>query len=118
MICVIVESPYHSPDPQVLHENIQYARQAMQDCLRHGEAPFLSHLLYTQVPEYGFVAEDQHICVGRELAIQAGLAWGARADKTVVYIDRGISQGMEYGIKRAQQEGRAIEYRGFDTMVD
>lgn len=45
------------------------------------------------------------------MGIEAGLAIGAFASKTVVYIDRGISPGMQYGIDRAEQEGRPVEYR-------
>ena len=33
---------------------------------------------------------------------------------TVVYIDRGISTGMEFGIKRAKDEGRPVEYRSIE----
>jgi hypothetical protein len=45
------------------------------------------------------------------LGIAAGLAWGDAAAKTVVYVDRGISQGMIFGIKRAHAVERPVEYR-------
>ena len=47
----------------------------------------------------------------RRMGIEAGLLIGRLASRTVVYIDRGISPGMEYGIKRAEDEGRPVEYR-------
>jgi hypothetical protein len=47
----------------------------------------------------------------RALGIEAGLAWGIAAEATVVYCDRGISQGMLQGINRASVEGRPIERR-------
>ena len=41
---VIIESPYAGD----VERNVRYARAAMADCLKRGEAPFASHLLYTQ----------------------------------------------------------------------
>ena len=106
---VYVESPYSGD----IEANRDYAIRCMQDCLKRGEAPFLSHLLYTQVPQHGFVADDDqdHICVGREAAIQAAERWRRVADCTVVYTDRGSSRGMEAGIEDAKSIGQAVEYR-------
>ena len=39
------------------------------------------------------------------MGIDAGLAWGVEAEATVVYVDHGISRGMQYGIERAHREG-------------
>ena len=47
--------------------------------------------------------------------IEAGLLWGKSAEATVVYIDRGVSRGMEYGIEAAKAAGRTIEYRQIET---
>lgn len=33
------------------------------------------------------------------------------ADATVVYVDRGVSSGMRYGIAAAKSTGKPIEYR-------
>lgn len=100
--CVIVESPYAGD----IVTNEAYARAAMRDCLARGEAPFASHLLYTQAG----VLDDNEPSE-RMWGIQAGMAWGALAQATVVYDDLGISRGMQYGIDKAQQEGRVVEYR-------
>jgi hypothetical protein len=70
------------------------------------EAPIASHLLYTQE---GVL--DDGVPEERELGIQAGLAWGFGAKRTVVYTDLGVSRGMRYGIKRALMEGREIVFR-------
>lgn len=102
MRLVIVESPFAGD----VEENIKYARAAVRDCLMRGEAPIASHLLYTQE---GILNDD--IPEERKYGIDAGLAWGGVADATVVYTDRGISKGMEYGIARAKSEGRPVEYR-------
>lgn len=99
---VIVESPYAGD----VERNTHYARLCLYDCLRRGEAPFASHLLYTQegVLNDGIPEE-------RKLGMRAGFVWGLVADATVVYIDYGISNGMKEGISRAETEGRPIEYR-------
>ena len=99
---VILESPYAGD----IERNVNYARLALRDCLQRGEAPIASHLLYTQP---GVLRDN--VPEEREWGINAGLAWGAMADATVVYTDYGISKGMEYGIKRAEAEGRPVEYR-------
>lgn len=78
----------------------------MNDCFKHGEFPFASHLLYTQE---GILNDD--IPKERQLGIDAGLEWGKCAEKTVVYGDLGISKGMLYGIEAAKKAGRPIEYR-------
>ncbi len=102
MILVILESPFAGN----VEMNVHYARLCMRDCLLRGEAPYASHLLYTQ-PE---VLDDDHPDE-RALGIDAGLLWGEKADKTVVYTDLGISKGMKYGIERAEKAGRPVEMR-------
>lgn len=99
---VIVESPY-AGDREA---NEAYALLAMQDCLERGEAPFLSHLLYTRVWD----DDDPKL---RASGIAAGLAWGSVAAATIVYCDRGISRGMQIGIEHARAANRSIEYRAF-----
>ena len=104
---VIVETPFKGKNQEEQQKNIEYARACAHDCLvNHNEAPFLSHLLYTQegilndsIPE-----ERQH-------GIDAGLAWGEVADATVVYIDLGISKGMSYGIANARELCRPVIFR-------
>lgn len=86
--------------------SVIYARAAMRDCLLRGEAPYASHLLYTQE---GVLDDD--VPEERQLGIHAGLCWGSAALKTVVYTDLGISEGMKQGIRHAEAEGRPIEYR-------
>jgi hypothetical protein len=99
---VIVESPFAGE----VEANITYARSCIADCLVRGEAPFASHLLYTQT---GIL--DDNNPEERKRGIEAGLEIGKRADATVVYVDRGISSGMKWGIKAAEEAGRPIEYR-------
>jgi len=102
---VIVESPYRGNFWQ-RWRNRRYARAAMHDCIRRGEAPFASHLLYTQRG----VLRD-HVESERKRGILAGFAWGAQAHAVVVYEDYGISDGMRIGIRRAKDIGMPVEYR-------
>lgn len=105
---VILESPFAGD----VEGNIHYARMAVRDSLLRGEAPIASHLLYTQE---GILNDD--IPEERQHGIEAGLAWGKVAEKTVVYIDKGISRGMEYGIQRAIQEGRELVFRSLPEFA-
>lgn len=102
MRVVIVESPFAGD----VERNTAYARACLKDCLRRGEAPFASHLLYTQT---GVL--DDALPHERAQGIAAGLAIGDRADVTVVYTDLGISGGMQQGIAAAGDKRRPVEFR-------
>lgn len=99
---VVIESPYAGD----VAANLDYARACMKDCLQRGEFPLASHLLYTQSGILDDTKPEE-----RKLGIAAGLRWAEKADKTVVYIDRGISAGMALGIASAKVKGRVVEYR-------
>jgi hypothetical protein len=105
MRLVILESPF-AGDEQA---NIDYARLCVRDSLMRGEAPIASHLLYTQP-----TILDDSDPFERQHGIDAGLAWGKVADRSVVYADRGITRGMEYGIAAAKEAGRTVEYRSIE----
>jgi hypothetical protein len=106
MRLVILESPFAGN----VEENIEYARRCVKDSLHRGEAPIASHLLYTQP---GIL--DDTIPEERQLGIDAGLAWRAVAEGSVIYIDKGLSRGMEYGVIAAIQAGIPIEVRSIDN---
>jgi hypothetical protein len=91
--------------------NEEYARACMEDCLERGEAPFPSHLIYTQVL-------DDTDPIQRKQGMEAGFAWNEVAERSVVYIDLGISGGMKAGIKNAIKAGRPREYRRLFPMVE
>lgn len=99
---VILETPYAGD----MAANVDFARQCMRDCLMRREAPFASHLLYTQD---GVLLD--HEPVERELGFLAAAEWLAQSEATVVYLDRGISKGMRWGIQCALDAGRPVEYR-------
>jgi len=101
---VVLESPFAGD----IEANLTYAHKCMSDCLQRGEAPFASHLLYTQD---GVL--DDTIAEERERGIKAGFAWGDVATKVVVYTDHGISKGMQLGIDKAKDSGLPVEYRSF-----
>lgn len=90
MKLVILESPYAGDR----RRNVQYARACMHDMLMRGEAPFASHLLYTQ----DGVLRDE-VPEERELGMNAGFEWRNQADYTVFYEDMGWSTGMQAALE-------------------
>lgn len=99
---VIVESPYAGD----VAANEAYARAAIRDCIMRGESPFASHLLYTQP---GLLRDD--LPEERVKGIDAGLAWYNVVSLCVVYVDRGISEGMRVGMAHARTKGVPVEER-------
>jgi hypothetical protein len=100
---VVLESPYAGD----IEANVAYAQRCLLDCLRRGEAPIASHLLF---PGPLNDAEPEE----RRLGIAAGHAWLPVAEALVVYTDRGISLGMKAAIDTAFAIGRPIEYRSIE----
>lgn len=112
MKLVIIESPLKAVTREVAVVHGEYARACLLDSLRRGEAPFASHLLYTQVL-------DDDLPNERSKGINAGLAVAERADLSAVYVDLGISKGMLLGIEHARKFGRPVEERrlgGWENM--
>ena len=111
MELVIIESPWKANSAAIQLRNRLYAIKAMQDSIQRKEAPYASHLLYTQ-----FLTEEiEH---ERNLGIEMGLLWAQKAEKTVVYDDLGITSGMTFGIRRAIKEGRPVEFRSLEKPTD
>lgn len=102
MKLVIIESPYAGN----VERNVEYARRAMADSLRRGEAPIASHLLYTQP---GILDDDKPD--ERALGIAAGLAWRAVAEFAAFYVDHGWSGGMKAALETYQRDGIPFEVR-------
>lgn len=102
MRLVVIESPLAGD----VEGNIAYAKACLVDSLSRGEAPFASHLLYAQDG-----ALNDLIPQDREIGMTAGFAWGDVAEARVVYIDRGVSNGMLRAIRRSEERGQSIEYR-------
>jgi hypothetical protein len=103
---VVLESPYKADTPVLLTRNVRYARFCMRDCFKRGEAPFASHLLYTQSHILNDSDPEE-----RKWGIEAGLAWAMGAEATVVYTDLCITDGMMRGILHAERAKRPVEKR-------
>ncbi|MBI2105291.1 hypothetical protein HYT56_00465 [Candidatus Woesearchaeota archaeon] len=105
---VDIETPYSGNSEAEIRKNLLYARACVRDSLMRGETPFASHLFYTQP---GILDDD--IPQERDMGINAGknLIEALPDIVTVIYQDLGISRGMQYGINRAEQNRRNIEYR-------
>lgn len=100
MKLVVIESPYAGD----VERNVEYAKRCMKDSILKGEAPYASHLLYTQVLN----DEVKH---ERREGIRAGFAWGEQASKRILYIDYGMSNGMKLGLQEANRLGQEVEIR-------
>ena len=105
---VLLESPYAGN----VEGNLAYARAAMRDSLLRGEYPFASHIMYTPKG----ILDDRNPSE-RALGIAAGLAWGRHAARSVVYTDRGITDGMRAGLERAREEGREAVTRSLEGFA-
>ena len=97
---VIIESPYMGN----VKGNVSYAKKCMYDSLMRGESPFASHLLYTQVL-------DDMIPEERTMGMQRAFEWYRCADLMAVYLDKGVSSGMQRGMEIAEKYRIKIEYR-------
>ena len=102
MKLVAIESPYAGD----VERNVRYAKACVRDCLKRGEAPYASHLFFTQDGLLDDTVPEQ-----RKLGMEAGKVWEMNAKFTVVYTDLGISDGMAWGVKKCEEAGRPVEYR-------
>jgi len=104
---VILESPYAGKSANDIYLNEVYGEFCMRDCLtNHDEAPYASHLLYTRK----YVLRDS-IPSDRKLGIEAGFFWRDVAEKTVFYIDLGMTTGMNQGIDDCETKGKSYSIR-------
>jgi len=78
-----------------------YGRRAVEDCIKRHEVPLVTDKLY----------EDIKRIIGHKQAIDAILLWRQRAEKTVVYIDHGITSAMRHIIASAEKADQPVEYR-------
>jgi hypothetical protein len=99
---IILESPYAGD----VDANVAYARACVRDAVMRGDAPIASHLLFTQP---GILRDE--LVAERKLGIAAGLAWVGAAEAMVLYIDRGISPGMQQAREIAELAGIPVEER-------
>lgn len=106
MKLTIIESPYAPSDNYTTEQHVEYAQMCMRDSLMRGEAPYASHLLYTQPNVLDDTIPEQ-----RKLGIDAGFAWRKCAELTVFYVDLGISKGMELGLEDCKKKGLPYEVR-------
>lgn len=101
---VYIASPFRGSTKEETRQNIIYARFCMLDSLERGEAPYLSHLLYTQVWSEA----------SRESGLRAGDDWRRVADLIACYTDLGTTEGMRRALTSGHPhvETRGIFWRG------
>lgn len=103
---VVIESPLSGD----FARNIRYARLCALDCVRRGEAPYASHLMFPQFLNDSTPTE-------RRLGMEAGFTWGECGDLRAVYVDLGVSRGMEEGIQKARDLGQTFEFRNLPAEL-
>ncbi len=113
MKLVYVESPFKGENWELTARNIYYARLCVRDSLTRGEAPYASHLFFTQAGILNDMVLEE-----RNLGIAAGQAFGDACQLRAVYEDFGISRGMQYGIERALKLKQPLEYRKLSNLLD
>ena len=84
MKITIVESPYSSPDRLTC---LRYACWACFDCILRGEAPFASHLLFTQILPETPTSRDLGLAMRDTIA-------KATQGLVAQYVDLGTTAGM------------------------
>lgn len=100
---VILESPYAGD----VEANVEYAQLCMADCLKRGEAPYASHLLYTQPNVLDDTKPEE-----RKLGIEAGFAFKHLPSiHTVFYLDKGMTGGMKLAVDYLLEHNMTFEYR-------
>ncbi len=104
---VIIESPYAGD----ISVNRRFARACIRDSISREEAPLASHLLYPQC----FPNQSPET---RRTGIDAGQAWIIAADALVVYINLGITSGMQISIDRARKLEITIERRMLESWSE
>jgi len=85
---VVIESPYSGD----VSRNRLYLEACILDCLRRGETPYASHKMLTD-------ALDDLEPEERKLGMSAGYPWVELAETSAIYIDLGVSRGMEKALK-------------------
>jgi hypothetical protein len=96
----IVESPFAGE----IETNVEYAASVISELiLNHNKAPMASHLLYTRMLHDDDSQE-------RLIGIDAGLEYGRHAEETIICVDRGISNGMKYGVINAEKSNRLFSF--------
>ncbi len=107
MTLVFIASPYAATEKTTVEEHKEYLRMCMADSFARGESPFAPHGLYTQ-----YLSDNDS--KERELGIASGLDWLATAEVLAVYLDLGLSKGMQEEISFAAKYGKKIEFRRID----
>src|SRR4051812_4885441 len=101
---VIIESPFRARTATIAKRNVRYMLAAMRHSIWKGEAPLLSHFLYT-----GVLNDD--IPKERRMGIELGYAWWPVVEAICFYCDLGWTEGMVDAKLRATQHRIPMEER-------
>jgi hypothetical protein len=96
----------YGPGVWLKRPNVIFAQRCMADCIRVGEAPYASHLLYTQPNILDDFLPEERAC-----GLVAGRRFLAVCEYAVCYVDRGFSTGMRGDLEAAVQYRTEILFR-------
>jgi hypothetical protein len=105
---VIIETPYRARTHAIRRRNRLYTIAAVRDCVKRGETPYASHLIFPGALNDNNPGE-------RLLGIRAGYIWWEGAEAIIFYIDHGFSPGMCAAQERAVRLKLPFEER---TLVE
>lgn len=101
---VLIESPFAHPHPQGRILHAAYLELCLHDSIYRGETPIATHKLYT-------ICLDDTNVVERRLGMRRALDILPHVSLVAVYVDLGISPGMQEGIVLALEQSKPIMYR-------
>ena len=104
---IAIVSPYRGKRA-VLRANVAYLHRCIKDVLTKGDAPYAAHA-------YLPLVLDDTNAEEREQGIQAGQAWLEQAELIAVYVDRGVSPGMQKDLAFARSKNIPIEIRSLSV---
>ena len=105
MKLVVIESPYAGD----VAANLAYLDRCVLDCLKRGESPYASHRMLT-------TALDDMDPIQRAQGIEAGMAFAARVDSRIFYVDLQWSAGMLSAADYYRHRGLKFEVRRLDPV--
>lgn len=102
--CAYIASPFAATVMVSQVEHRDYLLRCLRDSITHGESPYAPHA-------YLPLTLNDEEPLERVLGINCGLAWMRNADHLVLYMDYGLSPGMEGEKNVAEMLGIPIHER-------
>ena len=103
MPLVTVESPLKANQGYSREQFKRYREFCLKDAIERGEEVYCSHWLADILDD-----DDPR---ERMQGLMIGLKWAAKSDYAVLYVDFGVSEGMQIALEMYNQIGMRVERR-------